>query len=292
MAIEQKYTDLINAAIDGEISAGEKAELEAFLEESAEGRALHDELASLCNTLEELDQEAPPVHLRHVIMNSAPKTPKPDSSPGFLHTLLGMPAFKYAFTFAAGVILALTVVDSSQVSNRAFDDVTGLVGTIAQPVDSTLASAVSVDELDVAGVVSLRSAGSLMILDFDLVSKDPIEIEAGYRDPSLWFNGFAQLESEGTTVSAETGRVRLGMQGKRAAPLTVSCTSGIRKFQITVVRTSWRPIVSNRNNSRIFCQDGTHMLFDAMRTLCQVDGQLHKNIIKIRSAHVAKFLQN
>ena len=215
MAIEQKYTDLINAAIDGEISAGEKAELEAFLEESAEGRALHDELASLCNTLEELDQEAPPVHLRHVIMNSAPKTPKPDSSPGFLHTLLGMPAFKYAFTFAAGVILALTVVDSSQVSNRAFDDVTGLVGTIAQPVDSTLASAVSVDELDVAGVVSLRSAGSLMILDFDLVSKDHIEIEAGYSDPGIWFNGFAQLESDDTTVAAAPGRVRLGMQGKR-----------------------------------------------------------------------------
>ena len=83
------------------------------------------------------------------------------------------------------------------------------------PVDATLASSVSVDELDVAGVVSLRSAGSLLILDFDLVAKDHIEVEADYSDPSLWFNGFAQLESEGTTISAETGRVRLGMNGKR-----------------------------------------------------------------------------
>lgn len=215
MAIEQKYTDLINAALDGEISAGERAELEAFLARSEEGRALHDELASLCSTLDELDREEPPVHLRHVIMNSAPPTPKPDAQTGFLHTLLGMPAFKYAFTFAAGVILALSVVDSNQVSNRAFDDVTGLVGTIAQPVDSTLASAVSVDELDVAGIVSLRSAGSLMILDFDLVSKDHIEIEAGYSDPSIWFNGFAQLESDDTTVAAAPGRVRVGMKGKR-----------------------------------------------------------------------------
>jgi hypothetical protein len=215
MAIEQKYTDLINAAIDGEISAGEKAELEAFLERSTEGRALHDELASLCSTLQGVEQEEPPVHLRHVIMNSVPPSPKPDTSPGFLHTLLGMPAFKYAFTFAAGVVLALTVVDSSKVTNRAFDDVTGLVGTIAQPVDSTLASSVSVDELDVAGIVSLRSAGSLMILDFDLVSKDHIEIEAGYSDPSIWFNGFAQLESEDTTIAAAPGRVSLGMKGKR-----------------------------------------------------------------------------
>lgn len=215
MAIEQKYTDLINAALDGETSAEEQAELEAFLAGSDEGRALHAELAALCNTLDEIDQEKPPAHLRHVIMNSVPPTQKPDASPGFLHNLLGMPAFKYAFTFAAGVILALTIVDSSQVSNRAFDDVTGLVGTITQPVDSTLASAVSVDELDVAGVVSLRSAGALMILDFDLVSRDPIEIEAGYTYPGIWFNGFAQLESDDTTVAAGPGRVRVGMQGKR-----------------------------------------------------------------------------
>ena len=215
MAIEQKYADLINADIDGEISAEHKAELDTFLEGNAEGRALHDELASLCGALDGLDQEDPPAHLRQVIMNSIPPTRKPDESPGFLHALLAMPAFKYAFTFAAGVILALTIVDSSNLSNRAFDDVTGLVGTIAQPIDSTLASAISVDELDVAGVVSLRSAGSLMILDFDLNSRKHIEIEAGYSDPSIWFNGFAQLESDDTTVAAAPGRVRLGMKGKR-----------------------------------------------------------------------------
>ena len=92
---------------------------------------------------------------------------------------------------------------------------TGLVGTIAQPVDATLASMISVDELDVAGTVSLRSAGSLLILDFDLVSEQHIDIEAGYTDPRIWFNGFAQLESEDTTISAAPRQVRLGMKGKR-----------------------------------------------------------------------------
>jgi hypothetical protein len=215
MAIEQKYIDLINAAIDGEIDDADKAELQAYLDGSAEGRALHDELASLCSTLDDVSPEIPPPHMRHAIMNSVPKAPAPEERPSFLQALFATPALKYAATFAAGVFLTLSIVDSSQVSDKAFDDVTGLVGTVAEPVHSTLASSVSVDEIGVAGTVSLRSAGSLLILDFDLVSKDPIEIEAGYRDPSLWFNGFAQLESEGTTVSAETGRVRLGMQGKR-----------------------------------------------------------------------------
>lgn len=215
MALEQKYTDLINASIDGELSAEEQADLQAFLADSAEGRALHDELAALCGTLDELEPAQPPMHLKQVIMNALPPAGQPDESPGFLESLFAAPALKYAMTFAAGVILTLSVVDSNQVANRAFDDVTGLVGTVMQPLDATLASAISVDELDVAGTVALRSAGSLMILEFDLVSKDHIEIEAGYSDPSIWFNGFAQLESKDTTVAAAPGRVRLGMQGKR-----------------------------------------------------------------------------
>ena len=113
------------------------------------------------------------------------------------------------------VFLAMSIVNTGQVSNQAFDNVTGLVGTVAEPIDATLASSVSVDELDVAGIVSLRSAGSLLILDFDLVAKKHIEVEADYSDPGIWFNGFAQLPSEGTTVSAGPGRVRLGMAGKR-----------------------------------------------------------------------------
>ena len=55
----------------------------------------------------------------------------------------------------------------------------------------------------------------MLILDFDLVAKDHIEVEADYSDRTIWFNGFAQLESGGTAISAETGRIRLGMEGKR-----------------------------------------------------------------------------
>lgn len=215
MAIDQKYTDLINADIDGEISPGDKAELETFLSQSVEGRALHEELSKLCSSLDGADVEEPPPHLRHVIMNSVKPPATPSATPGFIQTLFAAPALRYAATFAAGVFLTLSLVNSGQISNQAFDDVTGLVGSVANPVDATLISSVSVDEQLVAGTVSLRSAGSMMILDFDLASVDPIEIEAGYSDPSIWFNGFAQLESSGTSISADPGRVTLGMQGKR-----------------------------------------------------------------------------
>ena len=148
-------------------------------------------------------------------MNSVKPTRKPEESPGFLQILFATPAVKYAVTFAAGVFLTLSILDSDQISDHAFDDVTGLVGTVANPINATLASSISVTEPDLAGTVSLRSAESMLILDFDLVAKNHIDIEAIYSDPSIWFNGFGQLESEGTTISAETGRIRLGMNGKR-----------------------------------------------------------------------------
>jgi hypothetical protein len=122
----------------------------------------------------------------------------------------------YAGTFVAGVVLTLALVNSGEISKGAFDDVTGLVGTIA---DSEFAvpkhGTIFVEENEVAGTVTLRSAGPILIVDFDLSTRQPVEIVAGYSDKTIWFNGFAQLESSGTSVAAETGAITLKMEGKR-----------------------------------------------------------------------------
>ena len=148
-------------------------------------------------------------------MDAVKPAPVAPARPGFFQTLFATPALGYAATFAGGVLLTLSLVNSGQISIRAFDDVTGLVGSVANPVGADTLSTISVDESAIAGTVSLRSSGSMLILDFDLVASDAIEIEADYTDKTIWFNGFAQLESSGTTISAESGRIRLRMEGKR-----------------------------------------------------------------------------
>jgi hypothetical protein len=118
--------------------------------------------------------------------------------------------------FAAGVVLTLALIDSGQISRDAFDDVTGLVGTIASTEFVVPEhSVISVDKSQLAGTVTLRSTGPILIVDFDLSAREPVEIFAGYSDKSIWFNGFAQLESSGTSVAAESGAVTLQMDGKR-----------------------------------------------------------------------------
>ena len=216
MTIDPKYFQLIQADIDGEIDDAGKAELESFLADSEEGRSVYEQLETLCRSLDGMPSIDPPQHLRHVLLNQAPVKAAPQPSPGFLQRLFAGPILGYVGMFAAGVALTLTLVDSDQISRGAFDDVTGLVGTIA---DSEFAvpehGTISVDKSEVAGTVTLRSTGPILIVDFDLSARQPVEIVAAYSDKTIWFNGFAQLESSGTSIAAETGAVTLNMDGTR-----------------------------------------------------------------------------
>ena len=217
MAIDEKYAELINADIDGEITPDEKAELEAFLAESKAGRALQDELQSLCSALDAEDLLDPPPHLRHVVMNSIPKSrPEAETRPSFLNSLFAVRPLRYAATFAAGVVMTIAIVDSGQIQQSAFNDVTGLVGTISDAGSGAPGIANTViHKADIAGTVTLRRADPIIIIDFDVSTKGPVDIVASYDDKSVWFNGFAQLESTGTSISTDSGEIKIQVDGKR-----------------------------------------------------------------------------
>lgn len=216
MTIESRYNDLIQAAIDGELRREEKADLDAFLAQSEEGRALYDEFEALARSLDAIGELEPPEQLQHLINNAVPAVSASRRRRGFFAPLFSGPALGYAGTFAAGAVLSLALISSDRISTMAFDDVTGLVGTIAD-LDNVggAHSVAAVDKNALAGTVTLRSSGTLLILDFDLSAREPVDILARYSDQTIWFNGFAQLESNGTSVAAESGTVRLHMNGKR-----------------------------------------------------------------------------
>jgi hypothetical protein len=216
MAIDPNIVELINADIDGEISPADKDTLKAMMAESPEAQAMHAELSGLSSSLGDLpDLDAPP-YLIHTIMAKIPKPESQDRRGDFLRGLFAAPALRYAAMFVAGSVLTLSLVSSDQVSERAFNDVTGLVGTISSevPVGPGIQT-LQIDRTDVAGHITVRSSGPLLIVDFDLVSNGPIDIVASYSDQSVWFNGFAQLESPGASISAESGRISMKINGKR-----------------------------------------------------------------------------
>jgi hypothetical protein len=157
MTINPRYFELIQADIDGEIDESGKAELENFLADNEEGRAVYEELETLCHSLDSMPQVDPPQHLRHMLLNQAPVKAAPRPEPGLLQRLFSGPALGYVGVFTAGVALTLALVDSGQISKGAFDDVTGLVGTIAEPEFAVPEhSTISIDESD----AQLESSGT------------------------------------------------------------------------------------------------------------------------------------
>lgn len=231
MSIEQKYIELINAEVDGEISAEERASLEAFLAESAEGRAYRDELRALGAELSSLEALDPPPDLsQSVLARLRPAAIPAKGKHGIAEMLAGLfniPALRYGVSFATGVLVTVSLMSTNEMSRGAFDDVTGLVGTISGSVDPgeiTSRDRLQVNLNELAGSVSLSSAGSMMILDFDLASNEPVEIVATFNSRDIWFNGFAQLESQGTTVAAASGQVTVRMEGQRRYALYLQNT--------------------------------------------------------------------
>ncbi|MDH3614326.1 MAG: hypothetical protein OEU90_03290 [Gammaproteobacteria bacterium] len=218
MAIDPKYVELINADIDGEISSADRAAFEAFIADSPEAQALHAELSAVHASLDSLPELDSPPHLKHTIMASIPEQNEgARSTPGaFLQTLFAAPALRYTAVFAAGSVLTLSLVSSDIVSQGAFDDMTGLVGTISDQIpQGPSIQTTPIESKDIAGTVTLHSSGPILIVDFDLVSSGPVDIVASYVDKKVWFNGFAQLESPGVSVSAESGRITMQIDGKR-----------------------------------------------------------------------------
>jgi len=223
MNIDPRYLELMNAEIDGEISPEDQALLESFLDSNDEARAYRDQLRAMCRMLDDEPAiDAPDGLGRPALAKIQPAAASTGagnrSLADIINSWFGIPAVKYTMSFAAGVILTFALVTSDQASRSTFNDVTSLVGTMSS--FDPRGEAIRRDNLkltlnELAGSVNLLSTGPLLILDFDLASTQPVEIVASFDNRDIWFNGFAQLQSMGTTVAAETGQVTVRMEGQR-----------------------------------------------------------------------------
>jgi len=232
MSIEPKYVELMNADLDGEITEAERIDLQEYLQSNPEAAALRSDLAALCGELDGMARIDPPPHLKYAILDSLQKAkPSRETSPagGFRwQQIFSAPALRHSLAFAAGAILTFALINSNQISNQAFDDVTGLVGTISEtPPPTTGKNSIRLTSSELAGMVNVNAAGSLNVIDFNLTAEGPVEIVAEFSNHELWFKGFAQLENDNTRILAGEGIVRMHTQGRNRYALYLQHTSEV-----------------------------------------------------------------
>ena len=218
--LEERTLYLINADIDGELTADEREELGVILESSGEARAMRAELLRLSNLLESLPEQLPPPELSKQILNKL--APQPRAANFSLSGLFA--SFQPAtagLAFAAGLLMTVGFYELSP-NGQSLSETASMVGTmVASQAGSPdlLKNDVLLKGDGFSGTVSLRSNDGVYILNFDLDSEEMTEIEVGLDRTGLSFGGFAETRSDANkvfeTVTMSGGTLRVVNQGRQ-----------------------------------------------------------------------------
>ena len=218
--LEERTLHLINADIDGELTADERDQLDVILESSGEARAMRAELLRLSNLLESLPEQLPPPELSKQILNKL--APQPRAANFSLSGLFA--SFQPAtagLAFAAGLLMTVGFYELSP-NGQSLSETASMVGTmVASQAGSPdlLKNDVLLKGDGFSGTVSLRSNDGVYILNFDLDSEEMTEIEVGLDRTGLSFGGFAETRSDANkvfeTVTMSGGTLRVVNQGRQ-----------------------------------------------------------------------------
>jgi hypothetical protein len=223
--IDEKYIELIQADVDGELPDVRRAELAAYLLANPEARALRDELKQLCTVLDEIPQEDPPPGLRDSIL-AASRIPEAVPARRGRHTPASAwsMGFRYAAVFAGGLLAGAIAIEAGldrqaglDPSDAAGTMIAGDPATRSTPVDS---AQVALEQIH--GSVQLFRSAAIRVLQFDLSASQPIEVAVAYDGREARFSGM------GSTGKAGVERYALALDGPGVPgePITITFLAG------------------------------------------------------------------
>lgn len=247
--LDERIAQLIQADIDGELAAVDRAELTAALANSAPARELHDELTRVAQLMADVPDINPPWGLRRRIIDSIKLPVRPGLS-GWL-----TPA-SYGLAVAAGVLVAVGVAQMT--APQGSEEMSSLVGTmigqghdLARPATGELA----IDLAGVQGQVRMKSIDLAWALEFDLKSEEAVEVAIDLAGSGLSFGGYADQDENAGVDNMEIsgGKVRMTNQGSHQFVLflrrTPEASDGPQEIGIVVNRlgeTVYRGLLESR----------------------------------------------
>lgn len=205
---DQRSIELIHAELDGEISAAEKDELDARLQEDPGLTDLREQLRGLASALERIEPVEPPPGLRARILAAVRPVPRRSIIASLLPGWQAPTMLRYGMAAAFGAAVAAVALQLGTMESAGPADVRGLVGTIASyQTPSAPEGAISLNSQGITGSIETHSQNGMVVLDFDLAAERPVGIVADYSRSGLSFGGFAQLENAAASLDAQQGRI-------------------------------------------------------------------------------------
>jgi len=192
--IEEKYIELIQADVDGELPEQHRAELSRYLLANPEGLALRDELRQLCGVLDQVPAADPPPGLKGAILAAVP-LPAPGMAAATVRAGgARFPIMRIAAAFAGGLLVSAIAFQLSE-DRQAGLDVSEIAGTLAS--QDPVARSAPVDTVKVSleqarGTVSLFRSPTMRVVEFDLAVQQPLEVVVVHDGQQARFSGLGQ----------------------------------------------------------------------------------------------------
>lgn len=212
---EHKYMDLIQAELDDELSDGQRAEFDALLRESAEARANRKEYRDLAGLLRQVPSRQPPESLRQNILAQIKLAGRQRPAP----TTWAIPAAaRMAMAFAAGIVVTIGLFRLAPVDIGPTDTRT-LVGSMVRNQALNYEFPRDQMKFDLGtgqGSVELHRNNNLLVLEFELRSARPMNLELEFAGQGLQFEGFAHQSATPPTLRVSTEFIGVTASGDQS----------------------------------------------------------------------------
>jgi hypothetical protein len=207
--VDERLQALIQADLDGEISAAERAELARAVLEDPRVRQLQAQFRETDAALRAVPAAEPPGELTEIILESIIGSPRAGSAGGSAKGLRGATLFRYAAVFLGGLVVASMAFYLAEPDGIATDP-KDLAGTVAVAPDG----AVLADEASIGGAggkadLRLMRSGRSILLEAEILGDDPSEIVIAYDPASIGLTAVAPQDGEIRGSAVEGGRIVL-----------------------------------------------------------------------------------
>jgi len=231
--VDERTRGLVNASIDGEISAIEQDELDRLLLSSENVRQFDRELRTVTKLLDDLPELEPPPYLQSAIERQVrlPADSAAQKKPFGLFSWLNSNGWRTGLALAAGVVLTISVYEmgSKPVS---VDDTRNMTGTMLKHGNSSqqgdLLDSFRIDSRHLSGLVELRKENDLFSVDVQLNSAVPVDVVMDFAGSGLHLEGTSNASDIENAVSLGDGKIRLASNGTEHFNVKLRRASGVQ----------------------------------------------------------------
>jgi hypothetical protein len=228
---DDRYIELVNREISGEITPEESAELERYLGDNPDAARVRRQLQETSALLGGVGDVEPPPHLKRHIMNQIDFNRYRTEERRPVLNLLGRarrlglrPRLVYAFAAGVAVGLVLFTVFLTGSWDRYSPDLSGLYATIGVSEDAGFSTIeqLPLDLPGAEGLIGLMRSADLLIFEVSLKSTRQYEVRVLFDPAEVRFNG---LRPEvGWRSLAEVGEGRVSASGSGEGRFQLSLT--------------------------------------------------------------------